>query len=274
VSGMSDFEDRLSAVLTVEAGEAPQAAGLAQGARRRHVVRRRRRIALGGAGAALVIAAPVGVIAGLGGGSNSDEHVGNDLTSTTPDGEWQTVESDDVRAEIPPDWRRFTCDFDGFERDIFGPSEADACAFGTYVGFYGSATFDPFSLPGVITTSTQGDAWSGYVYAGEQAVSASTDDLDLTRQILASARVDGQPKVVAEAWREHSADGLTYQVPVDEVVGVRVTDRPEGEPVSRSLPKQIDETHLRMYGDVGDLRVTVTAPTRAVAELVLATVRE
>ena len=108
---MSDFDDRLSAVLAAEADDAPHGAGLAQAARRRHVVRRRRRIAAGGVAAALVIAAPVAVLAG--GGDGDGRAVGNDQTAASS-GEWQTVGQDDVRAEIPADWSRFTCDFDGF----------------------------------------------------------------------------------------------------------------------------------------------------------------
>ena len=265
---MSDFEDRLSAVLTEEAGEAPHAAGLAREARRRRDVRRRRRISGGGVAAVLAIAAPVAVVAGMGDGGNGDERVGTDA----PSGSWQTVESEDVRAEIPPDWSRFSCDFDGFERDIFGPSEADACDFGTYAAFYGSATFDPMNHPGVITTGAEGGAWAGYVYAGDQAVSVSTDDRDLTRQILASARVEGQPTFAADRWQEVSGDGLGYEVPAEGDVGVTITNRPDGEPVVQSVPEQLDESHVQMYGDVGDLRITVTAPTQAVAELVLASV--
>ena len=142
MSEPSGFDERLTAVLTAEADDAPHSAGLAQAARRRHVVRRRRRIAVGGVAAALVIAAPVAVLAGGSGGDNGDERVGNDPT-TAPTVGWQTVSEDGVEAEIPGDWSKYTCDFDGFERDVYGPSEEDACGFGAYLAFYVSATFDP-----------------------------------------------------------------------------------------------------------------------------------
>lgn len=191
-----------------------------------------------------------------------------------PVSELQTVGSDDGRVEIPSSWSRYTCDFDGYESNVFGPSEDDACGFRTYLGFYGSANFDAADLPGVVTRTEEDgeESWSGYVSAGEWVVDVGTPERELTRQILASARVDGQPRVFADRWRERSSDGLAYEAPEDGQVDVVVTDRPGGEPVVQSLPEQLDETHVQMYGDVGDERVTVTAPTQAVAELVLATV--
>jgi len=196
---------------------------------------------------------------------------------------WQTVAQDDARADLPPDWREVDCDFGGGEQPIHGPTEVDACEFGAYAAFYGSATFDPADLPGVVNRSEDDGevTWSGYVGAGEWVLSAASHDRDLTRRILASARVAGEPVVVAERWETGGSGGLEWQVPVGWGVdggsassyGVEVTlVRSGGEPVLQSLPERLDDAHVRMYGDIGSARITVTAPTRAVAELVLSSV--
>lgn len=273
---MNDFEDRLSAVLTAEAGDAPQATGLSVAARRRRVVRRRRRVAMGGAAAVLLIAAPVALL--VGGRGDGGTPVGNDQSPTVPVGEWQPVESDDVRAQVPVGWSRFTCDFDEVARDIFGPSEADACDFETYLAFHGSYNFDPVNLPGVITRDAGGEAWGGYVYAGEFAVSASTPDRDLTRRILASARTEG-PQVEADVWEELSENGVTYEAPVRWGLDARGggdyrVQVEEVEPIDSSLEtaEQFDSDHYVLRRQLPGRLVTIVAPTRAVAELVSATV--
>jgi hypothetical protein len=269
---MSDFDEQLSAVLTAEAEHAPHPAGLAQAARRRHVVRRRRRIAVGSVAAALAIAGPALLLAS---GGSGDDRTASD--PTPPAQEWQTVTHEDARAEIPGDWRKFTCDFDGFESEIYGPSEKDACGFGTYLAFYGSATFDPANMPGEITGT---DSSGGYVYAGDWAVSSSTPDRDLTRRILASARVDGAPEIDGSFWGSHAGVDLRAEVPVRwglgpdaqlndfaicAVAGVR-DDPPEtaGQPGARSTWVEVDF--------VGGRWISVSAPTQAVAQLVLQSV--
>ncbi len=272
---MSDFDERLSAVLTTEADGAPLGAGLAQAARRRHVVRRRRRIAAGGVAAALAIAAPVVVLAGGDGGDDNLDV--SDQTSARPG--WQTVAQDDVRAEIPGDWSKFTCDFDGFTSDVFGPSESDACEFHTYLAFYASATFDPLNGPGVITEGNENDS-GGYVYAGDLAVSAGTDDLDLTRRILASARVDGEPEVDAAEWRTVEGVGIRVDLPVSWGLGPGVDLRDFAvcvAPGERNDPPVIDRKGNAdeisvAWAWVDGRWVTVSAPTDAVRDLVMATV--
>ncbi|WP_322937026.1 hypothetical protein [Nocardioides bizhenqiangii] len=273
---MSDFDERLSAVLTAEADDAPHGSGLAEAARRRHVVRRRRRIAAGGVVAALVILAPVAVLAGGGAG---DDKTASD--PTPPAQPWQTISQDDVRVEIPGDWREFRCDFDGFSSDIYGPSEDDACGFGEYVAFYGSATFDPAERPGVITGNDDGTARWGYVYAGDLAVSSSTEDRDLTRRILASARASGQPVIDGSGWETVEGAGLRYDAPAfwglgpDADLGGYAVCALAGD--RDDPPDTADRTRAGADAYIvveyrGGRWISVSAPTAAVGDLVMASV--
>lgn len=258
---MSDFDERLSAVLTAEAEHAPPVAGLAREARRRHVVRRRRRIAVGTVAAALVVAVPVALLTG-GGGDDADV-----ATDPPPAGEWRTVTQDDVRAEVPGDWTKHTCDFDGFTADIYGPSAAEACDFDEYLAFYGSANFDTATYPGEISEGD--DGIGGYVYAGDYAVSVSTSDRELTRRILASARVEGQPQVEADLWERSFIGGRTYLAPAAWGVEAESSDGylvevVAGFYVGGERAEQIDESHYQRQ----DARLRVVGPTQAVVDLV------
>jgi hypothetical protein len=273
---MSDFDERLSAVLTAEAEHAPHPAALAQAARRRHVVRRRRRIAAGSVVAALAIAGPALLLAS---GGSGDDRTASD--PTPPPQEWQTVTHEDARAEIPGDWRKHTCDFDGFESEIYGPSEEDACGFGTYLAFYGSATFDPANMPGEITGT---DSFGGYVYAGDWAVSSSTPDRDLTRRVLASARVNGQPQIDAGDWQSSTGIGLRVDIPADWGLGPDVGAKEYSKYAVCSAPGDLDDRpevdgrpsgpeHPYFVLDHRDGRwISVSAPTQAVGDLVMASV--
>jgi hypothetical protein len=225
--------------------------------------------------AALAIAVPVLVLAG--GDGDGDAVVGADA----PPGAWQTISQGGVRVEVPADWRKYTCDFDGFESDAYGPSEADACGFGSYLAFYASATFDAAHLPGVITAGTEDEPrWSGYVYADELAVSSATEDRDLTRRILASAQVDGQPDVEVAEWV--TLDGVGMRVDVPDHWGVG----PDADLSSYAVcaapgdaddPPKIERRQGAEGAYVGlDHRggrwVSVAAPTAAIGDLVLASV--
>ncbi len=193
--------------------------------------------------------------------------------------QWQTIAQDHARAELPPGWHEVDCDFGGGDRSLYGPTDVDPCEFGAYAAFYGGATYDAAQLPGVLGHSEEdGEVrWSGYVYAGDWVLSAASPDRDLTLRILASARTDGQPVVVADRWAEGAAGDVEWRYPTSWGVdgdpnpsyGVEVTARPAGERVQQSPPEQLDEAHVRMYGDIGARRITVTAPSQAVAELVL-----
>jgi hypothetical protein len=166
---------------------------------------------------------------------------------------------------------------------MYGPPDGDPCAFEVAAAFYGSATFDPADHPGVVTTERDDGRvrWAGYVTASDEHVLwVSTPDRDLTVRILASARTEGQPVVAADRWGVDEERDVAWQYPLGWGVpggdrsgyGVVIADRPGGERVVQSLPERIDARHVEMYGDTGSFRVTVTAPTRAVAELVLASV--
>ena len=212
-----------------------------------------------------------------GGGAGDDNLVGSDPSSSSD--EWRTVGQGDVRAEIPADWSKFTCDFDGFTTDVFGPDDGDACEFRNYLAFYASATFDPMRGPGEITEGDDARS-SGYVYAGDLAVSVGTDDRDQTRRILASARTDGQPEVDAGEWRTVRGVGIRVDVPVSwgldpdtDLRGFAVCVAP-GE---RNDPPQIDrkgnaDEFSVAWAWVDGRWVTVSAPTVAVRDLVMATV--
>lgn len=272
---MSDFDERLSAVLTAEAEAAPHSVGLAEAARRRHVVRRRR-VAIGGAAAVLAVAAPVVVLA-LGGNGGDDDLTGADTTA--PAGAWQTVAEGDARAEIPGDWSKFTCDFDGFEKEVFGPSEEDACGFASYLAFYGSATFDPAHLSGEIVGD--GSNWGGYVYAGDLAVSSSTTDRDLTRRILGSARLSGEPEIDASVWRSVEGVGLRVDIPSFWGLGpdqqtrayavCAVPGEPDERPDTTDRTPGAEDAYLSLDFRHGRW-ISVSAPTQAIGDLVLASV--
>ncbi|MEZ0579572.1 hypothetical protein [Nocardioides sp. MH1] len=276
---MSDFDERLSAVLTEQADTAPVATGLADAARHRHARRRTARVAVGTA-AAIVLAVPVGLAVAAGGGGADVDRSAGDPTTTVDPGGWRTVERDDVRVEMPGDWQRFTCDFDGFTSDVYGPTEHDACSFRTYLAFYGSATYDAVSSPGFVTAGTGGAAAraQGYVYAGEYAVSVATVDQDLTRHVLATARVAGQPSIDVTEWWGLEGDGLRAEIPARWGLGVgadlgdyRVCATPgdEDDPPHAILPGNATTVFQSLRYD-GGRWIKVSAPTQALADLVVA----
>lgn len=266
---MSDLEQELTGALAQVAEDAPGAVGLADAARRRHRVRRQRRLALGGAAAALVVGASA-VVWGAGG----DDRATDPADDPAPDG-WQTISQDDVRAEVPADWQKVTCDEGSVPR--WTPPSADPCSAWRGAAFLGSATFDAMAGPGVLGADDQG-LTAGYVYAGDLVVDVGGVDHDLARRILASARVDGQPAVDGSTWVAFDRSPLRYEVPAWWGVG---EDGDHGDySVCSTLakgqepgpPDQVDPAHVVVQASVGDRLVTVTAPTQAVAELVLATV--
>ncbi len=198
---------------------------------------------------------------------------------TTPSVDWRAARQGDVRADIPRDWESFTCDFDGFTSDVFGPTEADACDFRNYLAFYASATFDPMDGPGVITDGDDARS-SGYVYASDLAVSVGTDDRDLTRRMLASARVEGSPEIDGSEWETLEGVDLRVEVPVhwglgpnarldDYAVCAALGDRDDPP----GTDSQLGARTTWFESDYSDGRwISVSAPTQAVGELVLASV--
>lgn len=272
---MSDIEEQVGATLAAAAEDAPDATGLAAGARRRHRVRRQRRIAVGGVAAALVVAASA-VALGTRGDGRPD--IAGDPTET-PSSTWQTLSEGNARASIPPDWQAYDCPAHEPSKPLYAAPGEDPCADGTGTVLYDGATFDPSLSPGVVTRLEVGESvhWQGYVSAGQYVWSVVSRDRDLTRQILATARVDGQPLVDASQWVSFERDGIAYEVPAwwgvgedGDRGGYAVCAQPSGanadgvstggEPSPR-LFRLTEETDGRMIG--------VTAPTEALAQLVL-----
>lgn len=268
---MSDLEQELAGVLAGVAEQAPGAVGLADAARRRHRVRRQRRIAVGGAVAALVVGLGAVVVGGLGGTDRASDPVDD----PGPEG-WQTVEVDGGAAlvSIPPDWSAFTCDQAGDAEPVYGPSESETCAEGVGVVFLPEGMRGETDYGAIVGT----DGGSlGYVLAGEYEVRAFHEDAALVRQILSTARLEGDPVLDGSRWVSFERDGMAYEVPawwgLDEDA-----DRSAysacfvvSETPGRAAYGTDDSYVLTDRPGPGEV-VRVTAPTQALAELVLATV--
>lgn len=266
---MTEIEEQLSGMLAAVAQQAPDAHGLAAAARRSHRVRRQRRLAVGAATAALVVAASAVTLGARGGNDVAD-----DPTPTPPpSGAWQTIGRDDVVASVPASWRRYECGGDA--PAIHAP--VDPCDSWTGAAFYGSANYDATTVPGSVV-GTDG-VQLGHVGAGSLVLAVADVDRDLVRRILASARVEGQPVVDGTRWVTFDRGGMTYEVPAwwgmgeeGDRSGYSVCLGPvDGAGASSS--EQLDATHYVMREVPGpEGTVVVTAPTQAVAELVMATV--
>lgn len=132
---------------------------------------------------------------------------------------WHTVEHDGVLVDVPAGWDRLdtsSCEF-AFVR--FGPEGADPCGFEDEgVAFYGSATFDPAFRPGLQPEDDGG--WSGYVYTGERAVNGWFDDRETGLRVLGSARQQGEEiPDLSQGWRTAKYGGLFADVPAAWVQG-------------------------------------------------------
>lgn len=275
---MTDIEEQVGAALDAAAQDAPDATGLAAGARRRHRVRRQRRIAVGGVAAALVVATSA-VALGTRGGGQPD--IADDPTET-PSSTWQTLREGDARASIPPDWQAYDCP--GHDevppRPVYAAPGEDPCADGTGTVLYENEGPDLTVPSGVVSRlEVDGDSyWQGYVSFDRFIFSVVSRDRDLTRQILATARLAGQPDIDAAQWVGFSRGVINYQVPAFWGVGENgdrsgystcVVVDPS---VDSSSDEQVDASHFVALRQFGGFDVTVTAPTEAVADLVLATV--
>ncbi|WP_182377587.1 hypothetical protein [Nocardioides sp. WS12] len=271
---MSDFEEQVGATLAVVAEDAPDAGRLAAGARRRHRVRRQRRIAVGGVATTLVVAVSAVALVARDGG-NPD--IAEDATET-PSGAWQTISEGDLRASIPPDWKAYDCN-DG--DTVFAGPDEDPCADGTGTLFEERAIFEPRDAAGVVVRRPAGGAayWTSYVYLDDWAFVVTSTDRDLTRQILATARHDGQPVIDGGLWVSFERNGIGYDVPAFWGVGHR-GDR-SGYSVcavsgalDEGVGEQLDDRLYRYDRPFGNHQVTITAPTSAVADIVWASLNE
>ncbi|HVK28256.1 MAG TPA: hypothetical protein VM575_07940 [Nocardioides sp.] len=269
---MSDLEQQLAGVLTDAAEGAPGATGLADAARRRHRVRRQRRLAIGGAAVALVVGAGAVVAGGLGGNDRASDPVDR----PGPKG-WQTVEVDGGAAlvSIPPDWRAYSCGAAGDSEPVYAPSEVDACTESIGAVFLPAGAHGSSDV-GELISGDRG--WLGYVMTGDWEVRVFLEDRALVRQILSTARVADDPVVDGGTWVGFDHGGMTFEVPAWWGVG---EDGGHGDYSVCYTPSDFDGRESFRTGDSyvltdepgpGDV-VRVTAPTQAVAELVLATVR-
>jgi hypothetical protein len=211
---MSDFETRLTEALISGAERAPDHDRLVAGARSRARSRRRTRYAAVAGAVVVALGVPVGVLALNGDGDDSSDgsRVATDPTQE-PAPDWQTVDHEGIKVEVPGDWQQLDTSACEFEFVRFGPRGSAPCTYDhDGLAFYGSATFDPAQGAGVLTEDDAG--WSGYVYAGDWAVWTQAGDRDLLRGILASARTDGQdvPDLSA-GWRTETEGKLSVDVP-------------------------------------------------------------
>ena len=72
---------------------------------------------------------------------------------------------------------------------VWAPPEVNGCDWAGGMAFYGSSTFDPAHRPGVKRVESQDEPeWGGYTYVGDFAVYASTDDREVVKRVLQSAR--------------------------------------------------------------------------------------
>ncbi|MFC7501366.1 hypothetical protein [Nocardioides sp. GCM10030258] len=276
---MTDFEEQVGATLAAVAEEAPDASGLAAGARRRHRVRRQRRIAVGGVAAALVVAVSAVAFGARDGGSPD---IAEDPTET-PSAAWQTISEGDLRASLPPDWKAYDCAGDNAasNRSVYAAPGEDPCADGRGTSFEEFETYEPLDAAGVVVRRP-GDGrayWTAYVHVDEWIFNVTSADRDLTRQILATARLDGQPVIDGSQWVSFERNGIGYDIPAFWGVGEK-GDR-SGYAVcavpgaaGEGSGEQLDDRHYGFNRPFGNLQVTVTAPTQAVAEIVWASLNE
>lgn len=276
---MSELEDALGATLGEVAAAAPDGVGLAEAARHRMRRRRRRRAGLLGAAVVVVVAGLVAtVLSPI--GRDDPAQVAHDpeptATGTAATG-WTVVQEQSVIFDLPPGWRRYECVEPEWTQVIHGPG--DPCGWdGAGIAVYGGATFDPSMGPGVVVEDERDSTWGAYVDAGQEVLYVQAFEEVLVRRVLASARLEGQPAVVATRWERHSRGVISYEVPrwwglgaagpLDDYSVCVELDPDLGHPP----PKQIDRDHFELQQAFGSFAVTVTAPTQAVAELVMATV--
>lgn len=267
---MSDLEQELAGALALAAEDAPGVTGLADAARRRHRVRRQRRVAVGGALVALVV--------GLGGlalrSGDDGVDVVKDPVDGTPPG-WQTIRSGEALASVPSDWVAYDCPSgDADSAPVYGPPDGDSCADGVGAVFLPSAR--DLGAPGALVGTDGGVL--GNVGIRTTVLRVFHPDEALVRQILATARGEGQPVIDGSRWVSFERDGMSYEVPAWWGLG-EDGDR-DGYSVCLYPPDSDKESHSDLgegYAFGSSPRrqglVVVEAPTQAVAELVLATVR-
>ncbi|QCW50096.2 hypothetical protein FE634_06180 [Nocardioides dongxiaopingii] len=182
---------------------------------------------------------------------------------------WRTVEHAGVAVDVPADWReldRTTCPSDtaGFEVGLPRPQTS---------GLHPCDATTGLRIGSAAALGAAGPHHDGDAAVAGQVVRLQVTDAATTRRILASARPAGEPAPPVDGWRTADVDAtLVADVPVG--AGVRID-------VSAGYPDcAADTTPARPEGDgtwragyCVDRVVTVTAPTQALADLVVASIR-
>lgn len=111
-----------------------------------------------------------------------------DVVGAVADG-WQELSYGGLRVEVPAGWTRMDGDCES-AAEHWGPTELGPCSTDVGVWFHASATFDPFSGPGVHAVEATGDlpdgGFGGYVTPGDLAVYAQDVDQEVVRRVLRS----------------------------------------------------------------------------------------
>ena len=113
-----------------------------------------------------------------------------DVVAAADDG-WQELSYGGLRVEVPSGWTRMDGDCES-AAEHWGPTELGPCSTDVGVWFHASATFDPFTGPGVHAVEPTDDlpdgGYGGYVTPGELSVYAQDLDAEVVRRVLRSVR--------------------------------------------------------------------------------------
>lgn len=139
----------------------------------------------------LLIAALVVVFVGL--QVTGDERV-KVADQSSPRQAFKTIEYAGVHIDIPSAWHRVDTGGCGLQSERWARPDSAPCAFEEGASFYGSASFDSLTPPGVRRSTGNGaTAWDGYTRRGAFAIYVSAGNRELVRDVLASAQETEQP---------------------------------------------------------------------------------
>jgi hypothetical protein len=280
---MSDFEGRVTGGLTHGAEEAPGAEGLADRARARARRRRRRAVATTAAAVVVAIAVPLAVTTTWDSGSRGTERDAIPAGAREPEPGWHTVvveertetEQEQVVIDLPDTWTRLDTSACEFARARFGPEGTDPCdGDGSGAWVVGSSTLDTYLGDGIHHASDYpfpvDTEWDGQVgVGGDRAVLAQGPDLPTVRRVLASVRLVGDPAPdLSGEWPVLRDGGLEYAVPRGRTVTVGFAVTGGGRPGSYGSREVAPGRWRAAKTYAGGIRVLVTAPTQALAEVV------
>ncbi|WP_340540584.1 hypothetical protein [Nocardioides sp. GXZ039] len=266
---MSDFEDLLTRALTEGAEDAPSAAGLAAAARERRSRRTRRRAAVGAAAAVLAVVVPTAVVAVWPDSERPDPV--NQASASPPttgvDG-WHTIESSGVAVDVPAGWGATeplgNCGFRPWP--LFAPVDEDPCQPEHRLMILEShdPADDVYRVEGA----------SGEIAVGRTTIQVTAPDHDTARRILASARPVGEPAPALDTWETFDIEGTNLVADVPRNAGIRIDVAPGFVDcvVPLSQPARVEGGRWQS-GYCDGRAVSVTAPTRALAYVVAASIR-